>query len=407
MKIGVFSHGNIPSYWAHSINTVEHAQACFDLGHDVTIYSIERTADKRVRQSYSLSTFYGIDDAISFVTVPTHTYTTLLEKVYQKFLEYIIYRFLPNIDPEYRLVRLALDVGVDRAYARTYRAAKYLLDQHIPTIIETHAINLKKTGLKQLIRTLKRTDTPYVISTISTIIADAFESKGIERSNVVVQEDAVRLVQKQPSLQLNHGMIQKKEGVIDVVYTGSLHPGKGIEDLLTVAQLCQEDVRFRFIVVGGPKDTARGYAAEAKEKGLYNIIFVGPVVPSQVSHYRSLADILIMLYNFHETGTVMDIHTTSPIKLFEYMAAGKPIIVSQIPAIQKVVTSEEVFFVTPGNVKEVVDTLDTIVSSPDMVTARVTRATALSKEYTYVHRVRVLLHHLSTQLSTKKNVCVE
>ena len=39
----------------------------------------------------------------------------------------------------------------------------------------------------------------------------------------------------------------------------------------------------------------------------------------------------------------------SPLKLFEYLASGKPIVSSDLPSIREIVSDDDVFFAVPGD----------------------------------------------------------
>ena len=50
MKIAIVAGGNIPSYWAHSINVMKHAQGFFKLNNEVEIFTIQRLQELKLRK---------------------------------------------------------------------------------------------------------------------------------------------------------------------------------------------------------------------------------------------------------------------------------------------------------------------------------------------------------------------
>lgn len=121
-------------------------------------------------------------------------------------------------------------------------------------------------------------------------------------------------------------------------YFGHLYPGRGIEIIIEMACKAPE---AGFLVVGGnPDDVAR---IREMCSGLSNVYIAGHV-PHQVARAAmSACDILLMPYQKrvsigvagHDTARWM-----SPMKMFEYMGAGVPIISSCLPVLEEVLRPE-------------------------------------------------------------------
>ncbi len=102
-----------------------------------------------------------------------------------------------------------------------------------------------------------------------------------------------------------------------VAYAGHLYPWKGVDVLLQAIALTPN---IRAIIVGG-------HAAEADRGRLESLAgvlgiagrveFTGQVAPSNVPAFLRRAGILVL----PNTATTASAHFTSPLKLFEYMAA--------------------------------------------------------------------------------------
>jgi glycosyltransferase involved in cell wall biosynthesis len=74
--------------------------------------------------------------------------------------------------------------------------------------------------------------------------------------------------------------------------------------------------------------------------------FVGMVEPSRVSGLLAKGDVLVL----PSVGAGPAVNYTSPLKLFEYMAAGKPIVASNLPSIREVLRDgENAVLVEPGS----------------------------------------------------------
>jgi glycosyltransferase involved in cell wall biosynthesis len=112
-----------------------------------------------------------------------------------------------------------------------------------------------------------------------------------------------------------------------VVYTGRANVGKGVDVLIEAARLL-ERIGARVIVVG------KVYEPDFIRRAGPNVTFTGFVPPSEVHRYLAAADALVM----STTEEFAFAAYTSPLKLFEYMASGRPVVASDLPVIREVLT---------------------------------------------------------------------
>ena len=98
-----------------------------------------------------------------------------------------------------------------------------------------------------------------------------------------------------------------------------------------------------------------------------------------------------MPYDKNEKGKVMDINTTSPIKLFEYMASKKPIVTSKIQVIEKILEDKESAIILDNNYEKGIKEL---LSSKKLCQKISENAYAQSKNYTYKKRCEKILDAL-------------
>ena len=85
-----------------------------------------------------------------------------------------------------------------------------------------------------------------------------------------------------------------------------------------------------------------------------NFRMEGFVAQREVSSYLIASDVLVMPYSSGVTirdGTEAG-EFTSPLKLFEYMAAGKPIVATGIPSVLEILKPGENSVVTPPDDEE-------------------------------------------------------
>jgi glycosyltransferase involved in cell wall biosynthesis len=119
-------------------------------------------------------------------------------------------------------------------------------------------------------------------------------------------------------------------------YAGHLYPWKGVDVFIRAVERLPDT---RGIIVGGlpgepdldrARDLARRIGVEQR------IEFTGQVEPSQVPSLLAQADVLVL----PTVDTASAIYT-SPLKLFEYFAAGRPVVASDLPPVREIVRDGE------------------------------------------------------------------
>jgi glycosyltransferase involved in cell wall biosynthesis len=107
-------------------------------------------------------------------------------------------------------------------------------------------------------------------------------------------------------------------------------------------------------------------------------------MPGQVSQERAAlflnaADVLVI----PDTVTQM---TASPLKLFEYMAVGKPIVVKEMPALREVLGDSAAEYFREGYAADLAASLDRLIH--DRARAAAIAASALDRSRGYTYRAR-------------------
>jgi glycosyltransferase involved in cell wall biosynthesis len=129
-------------------------------------------------------------------------------------------------------------------------------------------------------------------------------------------------------------------------YAGHLYPWKGV-DLVIEAVAALPDTRA--LIVGGhdkEPDLARVKAFAAQLDCASRVTFTGLIPPADVAARLRECDVLTL----PNPASAISSAFTSPLKLFEYMASGRPIVASDLPAIREVLRHEDnALLVQPGD----------------------------------------------------------
>lgn len=107
-----------------------------------------------------------------------------------------------------------------------------------------------------------------------------------------------------------------------IVYTGAHGPANALETIISAAAILHKkrsDIQFVLVGDGPSKDDL---VENAKERGLTNIRFLDPVPKGMIPQLLSVADAAVITLRSVDAFS----YSISPNKLFDYMAAGKPVI---------------------------------------------------------------------------------
>lgn len=170
-----------------------------------------------------------------------------------------------------------------------------------------------------------------------------------------------------------------------VLCTGHLYAGRGAGLFLELAQATPQ---AHFIWVGGRSQDVTLWRQKAA--GLSNVTFTGFVPHEKIPLYQAAGDILLMPYERTIAGSSGGDSSTfcSPMKMFEYMAAGRAILTSDLPVIREVLDEQMAVFCPPENFSAWKDALHTLLNDADRRQALGQQARRAAERYTWLARAR-------------------
>ena len=164
-------------------------------------------------------------------------------------------------------------------------------------------------------------------------------------------------------------------GVPVAVYHGSFAPHRGLEQLAAaLPEPGMESVHAAYLGFGSQREALENMAASGRYGGRLHV--VGPVPPEEVVGWVSGADVDVMALQPSTLNHVL----STPNKLFEALAGGVPVVVSDFPGLRAIVVDDP-----DGPLGEVCDP-----ASPAAIAAAIRRIVERSPEQTADLRRRCL-----------------
>jgi len=161
-----------------------------------------------------------------------------------------------------------------------------------------------------------------------------------------------------------------------IAYVGNLSLWQGVEYLVRCAPaVVEKNPAVRFMIIGrGPTyDTCLKLAEELKVADKFK--FVGQVPYPSLAHYINVADVCVAPYT-------RDI-PNCPIKIYEYLACGKPVVCSDIPGIDNLRKDGLLTLVEPSNPQALASALLSVLADMDGRLAQRENAPAKVADYTW------------------------
>jgi glycosyltransferase involved in cell wall biosynthesis len=313
MRIAYLSSACIPSRTANSIHVMKMCQALASAGHEVVLFAPDKGNGCEAGQADPFG-YYGVERVFNIKYLPWGGGVGAG----------VWYR----LNSAWQVKRL----GFDLAFGRGLAACCFAPWLGVPTIYETHS-PIEDDGVvgRILFSLLIRAPSFKYLVVITDALRCHFEETWPTlRGRVVVAPDGADA--------LSNGVepfkLDSTGSRMQVGYTGHLYPGKGAELVVDLARVCPQ---FDFHIVGGTSnDLSRGRARDDLPD---NLKLHGHQPHKDIPSYLIAFDV-VLLPNQPvvrlETGNSDIGRWTSPLKLFEYMAAGRAIVCSDAPVLQEV-----------------------------------------------------------------------
>ena len=172
-----------------------------------------------------------------------------------------------------------------------------------------------------------------------------------------------------------------------ILYTGHLYKWKGVDTLAEASKRLKDGTTVIF--VGGTDEDIQKF--KEKYHTYKNITIIGHRPHDEIPIWLKAADLVVLPNTANEDISAF---YTSPLKLFEYMASGVPIIASRLPSLQEVLSDSNAFFFSPDDTESLVDSIEGVFKNPDSAMIKAKQAFKNVKNYDWKKRVQNIYNNL-------------
>jgi glycosyltransferase involved in cell wall biosynthesis len=167
---------------------------------------------------------------------------------------------------------------------------------------------------------------------VSEVLRKYFLESGVPADRILVIPNGAEVDRFKPEAADQAVRLQMGEGNVVVGFVGSFASFHGIEQLRQAIDFaCSRRKNVRFMLVGSG-ERSKKLKEHCVQMGFDKVVhFAGHVPPERVPGYMAAADILLAPYE------AQDLFYFSPIKIFEYMAAGRAVLAASVGQIAEVI----------------------------------------------------------------------
>lgn len=185
--------------------------------------------------------------------------------------------------------------------------------------------------------------------------------------------------------------VEKRSSGSFICYTGSLYSWKGVDTLIAAMKYLPDE---KLIIVGGGKRMGELKHLAETEGITGRVSFVGAIPRTEIPVYLSQSKVAVLPNTLSVPSQF-----SSPLKLFEYMASGIPIVASALPVFQEILTDgRNAIFFEPSNPHSLAAAIKKLVDSPGLAERIGDTAREDAKHYTYDKRAEKIIEFMDELL---------
>lgn len=344
VKLLYIANMRFPTEKAHGLQIMQNCEAFADTGIDVTLWVTRRLNTPQMRAVADPWLYYGVKRNFCIQRLPCIDLMPLVSEQNNWAAKLVF--FLQSGTFALVALMMALFTPADIYYSRDAMMI-LLLSFFKPKhrlAYEVHKFSPTGRGRWLQRRVVLRAGT---IIPITPKLAEQLIGLGANPARVLVAHDGIR----RERFENTPGQAQARQEIgwpqdsFIVGYVGRLHTMTMDKGVGVLVDALRQVENVSLALVGGPDDMAEALRQQWIDRGLPEVrfLYAGHVLPERVPLYLSAFDVCAMPHPY----TPQFAYYTSPLKLFEYMAARRAIVASDLPGWADVVTNGKTALLVP------------------------------------------------------------
>lgn len=373
MKISCITTSVIPSNTANSIQAMKVVHALYQLGNEVNLI----VPDYGKADWNEIADIYGLQSEFEITWMP-------------------FYESLKKYDFCWNAVNSSRSRGAKVVYTWALQAADFALLRNIPCAMEFHDFPMGPFG-PILFRWYMRLETPKLTLTTTQALADGIEDLfkfrfAQESLQIAPNGTDPERYHNLPDPKEARRMLELKEG-ITIGYTGHFYQGRGMDILIELAKSLPE---INFLWIGGREKDIQPWRSRLSNQNIKNVLISGFIPNSDLPLYQAACDILLMPYEKKISGSSGGeiSRVINPMKMFDYLAAGRAIVASEIPVFHEVLDEKTAVFCEPENPGDWTAKIRNLINHPEGINRLASNAKNKAALYTWKKRAAESINRL-------------
>lgn len=366
MRIAYFANLHVPSKNASGVQITQTCQALVEVGNEVDVHLLSTATTGK-----ELYLYYGVRESFSLILSKGVRYVERATLLPQQI------RYVFQVAAAWYASRPG---RYDIVYTREPLLGLFTTSH----VLEVHML---PDGKSPFFFTLLRRAKKIVV--ISDGVKEVLLQKGIVTDTVLVAPSGVNLDLYDDSMSKSDARnalgLSQEEGI--AIYTGSISSsiGRGPHTLIQLSSFFKGQIKIYIVGQVGDSDK-KLICAQAPD-----MVLVGSVPHEQIAIWQKAADVLLLI---NPSNSSLFERYTSPMKLFEYMAALRPLVATSQSTVRPFISSANAYPVPPENVAEIAKAVMTVYRNPGEASMRAQRARKDVEAFTWRKRAE----HITTYL---------
>ncbi len=382
MKLVYLAQAGLYDDWAHTLQIMKMCEAFAENGIEVTLVVPKRSNKKPIDPFV----YNQVEQKFKITEVP---YLDIFQGTTSKFFYFL------------RLISFIASARIYllfKKYDQIYTREVYLVPFFRKIFLEIHAFQ----GHSSLYRSVVKSANGIVV--LTSFLKSKVAGLGIPFDKIIVAPDGVRpadftakITQKEARIRLNLPQDSLIFGYLGALRTMGIEKGVGT----AIEALKHLEESYVLYIIGGEPEDIKFYKQFAKNKSVSSrVIFAGKIAVKDRSLYLSACDVAVA--PFPETEHYK--FYMSPLKIFEYMAAKKPIIATDLPSIREVLKDNETaLLIPPGNSEALAQAIIRLKTDEHLRETLIQNAfKEVELHYTWKQRAKNIIENIKRQYDMSK-----